>query len=209
MALLALAGGGLRAQTNAPAVSAPTRAPTLITSDRADFDLTGHHAVYRGNVRVDDPQMKMTCEEMTVDLPQSGGHIDHLVALTNVVMDSVDDQGQPRHATSDKAVYDYKVVDGVTNETVTLTGHAKVEDKDGSMTGEPIVWDRANNSIHAENENMILRQSITTALVNTNTPTVKTNSSPAPKDLPLTKTNFPPGTIQNVDLITAPKTTTP
>ncbi len=164
--------------------------------------MAARHAVYRGNVRVDDPQMKLTCEEMTADLPQTGGHIDHLVALTNVVMDFVDDKGQTNHATSDKAVYDYNVVNGVTNETVTLTGNAKVENAQGWMTGEPIIWDRVNNSVHAENQKMILRQNITTTLVNTNSPAAKTNLPAGTLDLPVTKTNLPPGTIQNIDRMT-------
>lgn len=201
-----LAGGVLlHAQTNA--ATKPVRAPTRIDSERADFDLAGRHAVYRGNVRVDDPQMQLTCEELTADLPQTGGHINHLVALTNVVMDSVDDKGQTNHATSDKAVYIYNVENGVTNETVTLTGNAKVESAQGWMTGEPIVWNRANNSIHAENQKMILRQSLTTALVNTNAPAAKTNFPPGTTDLPLSKTNYPPGTIQNIDRITSDRTT--
>src|SRR5271154_5890557 len=153
------AGINLRAQTNVSTVP-PPRAPTLINSASADFDLTARRAVYRGNVRVDDPQMKLTCEELTADLPQTGGHIDHLVALTNVVMDSVDDKGQTNHATSDKAVYDYNVVSGVTNETVTLTGNAKVENAQGWLTGEPIIWDRANNHINATNQKMIYRQNL-------------------------------------------------
>jgi lipopolysaccharide transport protein LptA len=200
IALLALAGGGwLPAQTKVADLPKPSRVPTRIDSERADFDLTARHAVYRGNVRVDDPQMKLTCEQLTADLPQSGGHIDHLVALTNVVMDSMDNKGQTNHATGDKAVYDYKVVNGVTNETVTLTGNAKVENAQGWMTGEPIIFDRVDNSIHAENQKMILRQSITTTLVNTNAPVAKTNLPAGPADLPLTKTNFPHGTIQNID----------
>jgi lipopolysaccharide transport protein LptA len=200
IAWLALFGGGtLPAQTNIDVASKPPRPPTLIDSVSGDFDLTAKRAIYRGNVRVDDPQMKLTCEQLTADLPQAGGHINHLVALTNVVMDSVDEKGQTNHATSDMAVYDYKVVNGVTNETVTLTGNAKVENAQGWMTGEPIVWDRVNNSIHADNQKMILRQAITTALVNTNAPAVHQTN------LPITKTNFPPGTIQNIDLMTLPQ----
>jgi lipopolysaccharide transport protein LptA len=182
IAMLVLAGGGmLHAQTNVNAAPQPPRAPTIINSDRADFDLTARRAIYRGNVRVDDPQMKLTCEELTADLPQTGGHIDHMVALTNVVMDSVDEKGQTNHATSDKAVYVFNVVNGVTNETVTLTGNAKVESAQGWMTGEPIVWDRANNSMHALNQNMRLRQNITTALANTNLTAANTNEPAAPK----------------------------
>jgi lipopolysaccharide transport protein LptA len=194
------AGMILQAQTNVTAIP-PPRAPTLINSVSADFDLTARRAVYRGNVRVDDPQMKLTCEELTADLPQSGGHINHLVALTNVVVDFIDQKGQTNHVTSARMVYDYKVVNAVTNETVTWTGNAKVENAQGWLTGEPIVWDRANNSIHAENQKMILRQTITTELVNTNAPVIKTNLPARTMDLPTTKTNFPPGTIQNIDRI--------
>lgn len=207
--LLVLTGCGLHAQTNVTAAPKP-RAPTLITSERADFDLAGRHAVYRGNVHVDDPQMKLTCEELTADLPPSGGHIDHLVALTNVVMDSVDEKGQTKHSSSDKAVYHYNVVNGVTNETVMLTGHAKVKDGPNWMTGEPITFNLVNHAIHtmhAENESMIIYQDATTTLVNTNAPATKTNLPAGPADLPLTKTNFLPGTIQNIDRMT-PGTTT-
>jgi len=196
--LFAFGGGNLPAQTNASAVPKPPRAPTIINSDHGSFDLTARRAIYRGNVRVDDPQMKLTCEQLTADLPQTGGHIDHLVALTNVVMDSVDDKGQTNHATSDKAVYDYKVAGGVTNETVTLTGNAKVENAQVWLTGEPIVWDRANNSMHAENQKMLFRQNIASAMANTNSPPAAVQST----NLPFSKTNFPPGTIQNIDKIT-------
>jgi len=104
-------GGSLPAQTNDTAVPKPPRAPTLINSDRAEFDLTARRAVYHGNVIVVDPQMTLTCALLTADLPQpqSDGQMKHIVAETNVVIDSVDEKGQTNHATSDKAVYDFKV----------------------------------------------------------------------------------------------------
>ena len=211
IALLALVSGGwLHAQTNVTAALQPPRAPTLITSESADFDLAARHAVYHGNVRVDDPQMKLTCEEMTADLPKSGGQINHLVALTNVVIDSVDEKGQTKHATSDKAVYDYNVVNGVTNETVTLTGNAKVKDGPNWMTGEPIIFYLVNHTMHAmhaENEKMLIYQDATSTMVNTNAPATKTNLPAGTLDLPTTKTNFPPGTIQNIDLMIIPSAT--
>jgi lipopolysaccharide transport protein LptA len=179
--LLAVGGGRLPAQTNVAGAPPPPRAPTLINSDRADFDLTARQAFYYGNVRVDDPQMKLTCAKMVADLPPTGGHINRIVAETNVVIDSVDEKGQTNHATSDKAVYYYHVQDGVTNETVTLTGHAKVENAQGWLTGEPIIWDRAKNFIHAENQNMIIRQNINDAMGGTNLTRAKTNNPAAPK----------------------------
>jgi lipopolysaccharide transport protein LptA len=182
IALTIMLGGEiLRAQTNAADVPKPARAPTLIDSDRADFDLTARKAFYYGNVRVDDPQMKLTCAQMVADLPQTGGHINRIVAETNVVIDSVDEKGQTNHATSDKAIYFYNVQNDVTNETVTLTGHAKVENAQGWLTGEPIVWDRANNSLHAENQKMLFRQNISDVMTNTNSAAGKTNKPAASK----------------------------
>ena len=197
-----MAGGGiLRAQTNVSTAPQPPRAPTIINSDRADFDIAARRAFYYSNVRVDDPQMKLTCEKMVADLPPDGGHINRIVAETNVVIDSVDDKGQTNHATSDRAVYIYNVLNGVTNETVTLTGNAKVENAQGWLTGEPIIWDRANNMMHAENQKMLFRQNISDVMTNANPSATNTNSPPRKAKPPMTKTNFPPGTIQNIDRI--------
>jgi lipopolysaccharide export system protein LptA len=184
IALLVVTGGGiLRAQTNA-AAAPPPRAPTLINSDRADFDLnsTPHKAYYYGHVHVDDPQMALTSAQMVADLPASGGHISRIVAETNVVVHFLDDKGQTNHAASDKLVYIYNLTNGVTNETVTLTGHASVTNADGSwITGEPIIWDRANNSMHAFNEKMSVKSENTAAITGTNSPSSKTNKPAATK----------------------------
>jgi lipopolysaccharide transport protein LptA len=209
IALLALVGGlWSRAQTNVNPEPTPRRATNAITridSVSADFDLTARHAVYRGNVRVDDPQLKLTCEQLTADLPQSGGHVNHLVALTNVVMDSVDEKGQTNHATSDTAVYDYNVQNGVTNETITLYGNARAETSQVILWGEPILYDRINGTLSATNQHMIFKQNLTTTLVSTNPPIAKTNSPPRMMELPMSRTNFPPGTIQNIDLMIPPQ----
>ncbi len=52
-------------------------------------------------------------------------------------------KGQTNHATGDKAVYVYSEQGGVTNETVTLTGNPQMENAQSTLTGDPIVWDRA------------------------------------------------------------------
>ena len=201
IAWLVVLGGSLPAQTNVTATPNPPRPPTLINSDNAEFDLTARRAIYHGHVRVDDPQMTLTCALLTADLPQAGGVMKHIVAETNVVIYSVDEKGQTNHATSDKAVYDYTVQDGVTNETVTLTGSAKMENSQGTLTGEPIIWDRTHNRLTATNQKMIFNQNIGNALTNTNAPAARTNSPPKTPDLPITKTNLPPGTIRNIDRI--------
>ncbi len=173
--------------TNSPTAPPPTRPPTQIHSDSWDFDMTARQAVYHGHVHVDDPQMKLTCAQLTTDLPESGGRPARIVAETNVVIDFTDDKGQTNHTTSDKAVYIYNVQNGVTNETVTLTGNPQMENAQGTQAGDVIIWDRANNKIHFDNPHMIFRQNLNSAVADTNPP-------PATA----VKTNFPPGTIENI-----------
>jgi len=146
--------------------------------------------------------MKLTCALLIADLPQSGGHVSHIVAETNVVIDAMDSKGQTMHATSDKAVYIYNVQDGVTNETVTLTGNPQpqVENAQGTMVADVIVWDRANNGYRfTGNYHMISHQSFGVA-PETNSPPATTNELAAPKaNLPPgADTNFPPGKLDLV-----------
>ena len=171
--------------TNAPAPKPPPRGPTHIESDSVDFDLTTREATYRGHVRVDDPAMRLSCEWLVADLPQTGGRINHIVAETNVVIDATDDKGQKMHATADEAVYVYNVQNGVTNETVTLTGHPELSNAQGTSTGDVIVWDRANNHLNITNPKIVFHQNLngamagTTMVVETNSAVVETNSPPA------------------------------
>ena len=163
--LLAVGWCGLApAQTNMPAPNTKPHPPTEINSDAADFDLNIHQAVYRGHVLVVDPQVKLSCEWMVVDLPQTNGHLNHVLADTNVVMDFTDSKGQTNHITSDRAVYDYKVEGSLTNETVTFTGHTncppRVEYPDYTITSEPLVWDRATGHFRFTDYKMILRQNL-------------------------------------------------
>ncbi len=201
IAWLTAFAGSLSAQTNVTGTPQPDRPPTLINSDSAEFDLTARRAVYRGNVQVDDPQMTLTCALLTADLPQPGGVMKHIVAETNVVIYSIDEKGQTNHATSDQAIYDFNVTDGVTNETVTLTGNAKMENSQGTLTGEPIIWDRQKNRLTATNQKMVFNQSAANALTGTNSTPHKTNPPSGTSEPPLSKTNPPPETIQNIDRI--------
>lgn len=206
--LLLLAGNlpaqtNVAAATNAAAKPRPERPPILINSEHADFDLTARQAVYWDNVRVDDSRMQLTCERLTADMPpsQPGSVIKHIVAETNVVIDFVDEKGETNHATGDKAVYDFNVQNGATNETVTLTGHARLKNSQGTLTGEPIIWDRIRNHLTAVNQKMVVNPSAASVLTGTNAPAPKTNSSSKMSDRPLSKTNLPPGTIQSLDRI--------
>jgi len=188
------AGCGLlaQAQTNVTGTFQTFRGPTLISSGSADFDLAGHEATYRGHVRVNNPQMKLVCEQLIADVPQAGGHVDHLVAETNVVIDFMDNKGQTNHATGDKAVYNYQEQSGVTNESVTLTGdpQPQVENALGVQSGDVITWDRVNTNIHVRitgNYHMIYHEKSSDGTTETN--------QPAPEKA----TNSPPGTNENLE----------
>lgn len=204
--LLMLAAFTLPAQPNIGAAPDGQRGPTHIESDSADFDLIHRRAVYVGNVRVSDPQMRLTCGELTADLPQNGGRIDHMIARTKVVMDSVDDKGQTNHATCDEAIYSYSVADGVTNEAVTLTGHAMAEDSQVILYGEPIIYNRATGGLTASNQHMIIKQSLATALARTNPPAAATHVPQAPTNLTPARTSLPPGAAQSANGTPAPPT---
>jgi hypothetical protein len=123
----------------------------------------------------------LTCEFLVADLPQSGGRINHIVAETNVVIDTTDEKGATNHVTSDKAVYDYNVQGTVTNETITLTGSPQVENAQGTQSGDVIIWDRANKHIRFVNPIMVSGRSLGSAMGETNSAAAKTNNPPAPK----------------------------
>jgi lipopolysaccharide transport protein LptA len=212
LTLLALAGAGpLRAQTNAntnavneilalvttnaPAPKPQARPETLIEADGpADFDLAGRRVIYHEHVRVDSPNMKLSCEWLAADLPQTGGRVTNIVAETNVVIDATDDKGQKMHATGDKAVYVYTVENGVTNETVTLTGHARLENTQGWLTGDSIIWDRVHERLSVpSNPKMIFHQTFNGVAIGTNAPPGETNLPPVATRPPATDTNSLPG----------------
>ena len=145
LVVIAVLGGLMaHAQTNPPGAPPAPRAPTLIHADSADFDLSGHQVIYHRQVRMDDPQMKLTCEQLVADLPPAGGLPNHIVAETNVVIDFTDTKGQTNHATGDKAVYVYSR----TGRCHQRDGHAHrqsaaaVENAQGMQAGDVIIWGR-------------------------------------------------------------------
>jgi len=208
--LMVIAGAGaLRAQTttntnavneilalvttNAPAPKPPSHPETLIEAEGpADFDLGGRRVIYHEHVRVDSANMKLTCEWLAADLPQTGNRVTNIVAETNVVVDATDAKGQKMHATGDRAVYVFNVENGITNETVTLTGNARLENAQGWLTGDSIVWDRVHERLSVpSNPKMIFHQALANAESVTNSPVMQTNP-PALTNALAMKTNVPP-----------------
>ncbi len=89
-----------------------------------EYFLTPESALFRGNVRIEHPQMNWACEEITMLSPAELGKDGRvLIAEPSVVFDVVDDQGRSFRGTGDKAVYTHRITPLVTNDLVELTGN--------------------------------------------------------------------------------------
>ena len=128
-----------------------------IFSDQAEFDLESNVAIYRGNVRVEEARMKLTCDLLTAKLPQRGGRIESIVAEQNVKFDLTDEKGQTVHGRGDKAVYTYQVSESGTNEVMELMGNPVLETVQGDLTGDVITYDRTTGRFRATNQRTVVR----------------------------------------------------
>jgi lipopolysaccharide export system protein LptA len=116
--------------TNRPAASPATNQPAarprgpifIHSAGPAVVDMENHWVTYSDDVLVTNPEMKLTCEWAKADFPGDWGQATNVVAQTNVVVDYIDPKGQKGRALGDKAVYLFQIENGLTNETVTLTG---------------------------------------------------------------------------------------
>jgi lipopolysaccharide transport protein LptA len=168
------------AQTNTTPIP---RTSTDIFADQGEFvDLKTNIvvAVYRGNVQVEDPKMRMTCELLTARIPNLGGRIESIVAERKVVIDMIDERGQKIHGTGDKAIYTCNATAAGTNEIVELTGNPMLETAQGTLTGDIITYDRITGRLKATNQRMVVRADLA-ATTNVVSPTnVPANANIAP-----------------------------
>lgn len=164
--LITVVTNGPTTETNA--VSAPVKTnapmevrPTEIQSKSCQFFMKSNVFVYHDDVHIDNPQMKLVCQLLTVEAPKmtNGNRFNRATAETNVVIDWVDDNGA-HHATADKGVYTYAVTNVAigraepilqTNCTVVLTGNPVVTNSSGTFEGDPIIWDKINGVISSPN----------------------------------------------------------
>jgi lipopolysaccharide transport protein LptA len=169
LAVLAVAGAAVWAATDTPKTK--SEGPTEISADHAEYDNTTRRLVYTGNVVVTDAQAKMTCDQLLVDLPMEGQHRPtNIVAEANVIIDFVDDHtGQTNHLTANRAVYEFMIVNSVTNWTVTFTGTTnhppRIETPDYICLSDPIVRDMATGKLSFVHPDM---QAKTNVLTGTN-----------------------------------------
>jgi lipopolysaccharide export system protein LptA len=119
-----------------------------VRSRSAVFDTKNALVIYRDDVRVDNPRLKLTSAILTARMTQGGGsnQLDRIVAETNVVMDFVDEAGKKIHATSDKAVF-ARTTEPTTNDVLTLTGSPRLETADGWATADVFVFNQSTDKI--------------------------------------------------------------
>lgn len=144
---------GDNVSTNEPASTnhpAPTRPLTdvVINSDTWRGDLKSNIFVYSGNVQLnDEPRMKLMCDTFTVESPKvPKGKFNRATAEGNVVIDFLND-GMTNHATANKVVYTYSVTNGATNDLIELSGNPVITNLQGSIIGDPIIWDRISGQV--------------------------------------------------------------
>ncbi len=124
-----------------PASSAPAKS-VQITSET--YELSPEGAVFQGDVRVDDAQMQLTCERLTVTIAPDGTNVANIVADGNVVMNLTEASGAASTATCARAVYT------AATEQLEFSGQPVVDRADGSrFAAEKIVMDRATGKLSA------------------------------------------------------------
>lgn len=149
------------AQGNAPAKH-PAQQTLEIFADSFEYDSPSGRAVYTTHVRVNDPDMTINCELLTVVFsqpakagagsttvtnaatgglsPVAGSKIETIVAEQNVVIVNKKDGSK---ATGKKAVYQ------AATDVVELTGDPVLETEQGKLYGDLVVLDRAKNKLRA------------------------------------------------------------
>ncbi len=189
----------LLVETNTPVVrtNVPTEIrPTEINSRAAQFYMKSNVFVYVGDVHVDNPQMQLWCERLTLEAPklEHGEKFNRGTAETNVVIDFVTGTAPnltTNHAVSDKAVYTSIITNILplpaqlwqTSSIVVLTGNPVVTNNQGVTRMDPIIWDRIADVISSTN---FKGMDINPQQTNNNstffeTPTAKPGKAGAPK----------------------------
>jgi lipopolysaccharide export system protein LptA len=143
-------------------VGTATNGQTVIHAHQSEIYMKSNVYVWSEAVRVDNPQMQLKCELLTVEAPKldkNQGKYNRATAETNVIIDWTDEKGT-NHATADKAVYTYALTNIAvpplelwqTNAFVVLTGNSSVSNaQQGLYRADPIIWDRIRDIIYTSN----------------------------------------------------------
>jgi lipopolysaccharide export system protein LptA len=135
-----------------------------------DYTLQPEGAQFRGNVRLDHPQMRVRCGQVTALAPRGVGSTNTVVAEQAVVFDITDDKGEKIHGTGDQAVYTSAVSATQTNKTMVLTGNpAELIGTNFSGRNDTFILDLANHRLRAPGKSRYtVRDFIKTGVTNLN-----------------------------------------
>jgi len=113
-------------------------------------------ARFEGGVRIIHPRLNWVCRTMNVDSPNTTNK-DVTMTADQAVEFTLEENGQNVHGTCNRAVYNYRIIPGRTNDMIvlhtndmmTLTGNPIVETTNGIITNKVIMLDCANNKLIA------------------------------------------------------------
>jgi lipopolysaccharide export system protein LptA len=116
------AGGTAAGAANRPAAAKPggTNSPmAVITAE--EYTVTPQGAIFEQEAHIEHPRMTWSSQTITVYWPE-GGTNRHILAETAVRFELMGENDRKMEGQGDKADYAYSVTNGITNETMVLTG---------------------------------------------------------------------------------------
>jgi lipopolysaccharide transport protein LptA len=129
-----------------------------IQSDHGELRTeTNFTAIYTGNVVATYGDARLTCDVLLIQSDKTAERPDSMIADRNVVIDHKDKEGNPIHATGDRAVYTLSVENGATNEVIVLSGDARVESKSGLVTGDEMTWNLTTGIVKGSRQRTVIR----------------------------------------------------
>ena len=132
----------------APAKKSVPVAPQFANISSEQYTLAKESAHFERKVRLEHPRMSLGCEDVQAQFPANETAPKTIVATTNVVF-TLSENGQKMDGTCGKAVYNYQVRTGLTNDTIQLTEHPTVQTTNGVFLNDIIIVDRRQNKIFA------------------------------------------------------------
>lgn len=186
LSLLSWSGGlALAAETH---LATATNQNLLITARTLSYDHTAGIAIYKGDVRVEDPEMIMNCGLMTIrlQLAPKPGATNNLPA-TNASTNATASSGTNTASLAKPAwEFDSRKINSVDAEQdvviflkkdkskasgdkavftsgtgkMELTGNSYIETENGYLFGDVITWDRNGNTLNATNPRTVLRSDL-------------------------------------------------
>ncbi len=137
--------GELKTASPAPDLPPATNQVLKIFADHFLFLYESNLVTYTGNVRVDDVQMELTCDLLSIELSSDTTNkgIRQITADNHVVVRNKKDNSR---ASGEHAIY----IVNTNQETIALTGNPKWEDGQRVGTADLFFFDRRSNVFRAE-----------------------------------------------------------